>query len=143
MAKVYRLGLKRKIQNSLMRSMARRGKGPASELGVVGRSSGRRHSIVVCPTTVDGATYVVAPYGVVDWVHNVRNNPRVTLSRGGVTTRYSATEVRGEEAGRVLNRYYLENKKHVADYMDIPGEGTVMDFAAATDHCPVFRLETR
>jgi type V secretory pathway adhesin AidA len=142
MAKAYKLGMKRKLENSVTRAMAKRGKGSVSELGVVGRSSGRHHIVIVSPSTIDGSTYVVAPYGAVNWVHNVRANPNVTLSRDGITTRYRAIEVGGEEAGRVLSRYYAKNKKHVARYMDIPGEGTIMDYAAAAEQYPVFRLES-
>ncbi len=141
MAKRYKLGATRKLRNSVTRFMARRGKGPASELKVTGRSSGKRISVMVTPVVIDGTTFLVSPYGTVNWVHNIRVNPKVTLSRGDVTTRYTATEAGKEEAGRALVRYYAENKKYVADYMDIPGERTITDFTSVAGQYPVFRLE--
>lgn len=141
MAKEYKLGLRRKLVNSVVRALAKIGKGPASELGVTGNSSGRRRHVMVAPIDVDGVTYIVAPYGRVAWVRNIRANPKVTLSKGRAITRYSAVEIHGEEAGRALVSYYAKNKKHIAHYVDIPGEKTLMDFAAATEQYPVFRLE--
>ncbi len=141
MAKTYKLGLRRKALNSVVRALAKMGKGPASELGVRGRSSGRRRHVMVSPIVVDDTTYIVAPYGHVNWVRNVQANPHVSLAKGRAITRYLAVEVRGEEAGRVLVAYYTKNKKHVAPFVDVPGEKTLMDFAAAADQFPVFRLE--
>ena len=102
MAKQYKLGAKRKAVNALVRSLARRGKGPASEMTIVGRSSGKRRSVMVTPVHLDDVTYIVAPYGAVNWVHNIRVNPRITLSRGGATTRFNATEI--GESGRATCR---------------------------------------
>ncbi len=141
MAKTYRLTLSRRIVNRMTRAMARRGKGPAHELTMTGRRSGKRLSVMVTPTHIDDVTYLVAPYGEVGWVHNVRANPNVALSRGSVTTRYRATQIHGEEAGQVLNRYYVENKKHVGRYVEIPGERTTSDYIAAAERYPVFRLD--
>ena len=141
MAMAYKLGVRRKLLNSVVRALAKVGKGPASELGVTGRSSGRRRHVMVSPIVVDDAIYIVAPYGHVSWVRNVRANPKVSLAKGRAITRYLAVEVRGEEAGRVLVAYYKANKKHVAHFVDIDGDKTLMDFAAAADRYPVFRLE--
>jgi len=120
--------------------MSKRGKGPASQLAVTGRTSGERRVVLVTPVHIDGTTYIVAPYGLVNWVLNIRANPRVTLSRGGVTSRFTATEVEKEEGGKVLARYYADNAKHVRDFMDVPGEHTIMDFNAVVDRYPVFNL---
>ncbi len=141
MAEQYKLGAKRKLVNKVIRFMARRGKGPATELKVTGRSSGERISVMVTPVVIDGTTFLVSPHGTVNWAHNIRINPKVTLSKGGATTRYIATEVGKEEAGAALVRYYAEYKKYVADYMDIPGEKTITDFTSVAGQYPVFRLE--
>ncbi|VAW05479.1 hypothetical protein MNBD_ACTINO01-1909, partial [hydrothermal vent metagenome] len=112
-----------------------------SELGATGRSSGRRRHVMVAPIVIDDTTYIVAPYGRVSWVRNVQANSHVSLSKGRAITRYSAVQMRGEEAGRVLVAYYIKNKKHVAHFVDVSGDKTLMDFVAAADRYPVFRLE--
>ncbi len=141
MTKAYKLGLRRRLLNSVVRTLAKMGAGPASELGATGRSSGRRRHVMVAPIVIDDTTYIVAPYGRVSWVRNVQANSHVSLSKGRAITRYSAVQMRGEEAGRVLVAYYIKNKKHVAHFVDVPGEKTLMDFVAAADRYPVFRLE--
>ncbi|NHZ71397.1 MAG: nitroreductase family deazaflavin-dependent oxidoreductase [Proteobacteria bacterium] len=140
MTKQYKVTTKVRFINSAMRFLSHRGKGPASELVVTGRSTGERRTVVVTPVVINDATYLVAPYGDVSWVLNIRANPKVTLSKGGATARYTAQEVDGEEGGKVLARYYAENAKYVADFMDIPGEHTITDFIAAAERYPVFRL---
>ncbi len=140
MAKQYTVTAKVRFINSAMRFLAQRGKGPASELVVTGRTTGERRHVVVSPVTVNDVTYLVAPYGDVNWVLNIRANPKVTLSKGGATARYTAREVDGEEGGKVLARYYAENARYVDEFMDIPGDHTITDFIAAAERYPVFRL---
>lgn len=140
MAKQYRVTSKVRVMNSVVRVMSKRGKGPASQLAVTGRTSGERRVVLVTPVHIDRTTYIVAPYGIVGWVLNIRSNPKVTLSRGGATSRFTATEVEKEEGGKVLARYYSENTRHVRDFMDVPGEHTITDFAAVVDRYPVFKL---
>jgi len=140
MAKQYHVTSKVRAMNSVVLFMSKRGKGPASQLATTGRTSGERRVVVVTPVHMDETTYVVAPFGVVGWVLNIRTNPRVTLSRGGATSRFTATEVDKEEAGKVLARYYADNAKFVSDFMDVPGEHTITDFTAVVDQYPVFKL---
>lgn len=141
MAKRYEVTGKVKAVNSLARFLAKRGKGPASELIVEGRSSGERRTAMVTPVETNGMTYVVAPYGAVSWVLNLRANPEVGLARGGATPRFTATEVGANEAVPVLAEYYEQNAKYVAQFMDIPPEPTAEDLAAVADQYPVFRLD--
>ncbi|MCL1594468.1 MAG: nitroreductase family deazaflavin-dependent oxidoreductase [Actinomycetia bacterium] len=140
MAKQYKVTAKVRFINSAMRFLSQRGKGPASELVVTGRTTGERRHVVVTPVTVNDVTYLVAPYGEVNWVLNIRANPKVTLSKGGATTRFTARQVDGDEGGKVLAMYYAENAKYVDEFMDIPGEHTITDFIAAAEKYPVFRL---
>lgn len=140
MTKQYRVTPRVRIENSIAGIRAKRGKGQASQLAVTGRKTRERRVVVVAPVNIDGTTYLVAPFGLVGWVLNIRANPKVTLSRGGATTRFTATAADKEEAGRVLARYYAENEKHVKDFMDIPGENTITDFTAAAHRYPVFKL---
>jgi deazaflavin-dependent oxidoreductase (nitroreductase family) len=140
MAKQYKVTSKVRAVNSVVGFMSKRGKGPASQLAVTGRTTGERRIVVVTPVRIEGTTYIVAPYGVVGWVRNIRANPNVTMSRGGATSRFTAAEVDKEEAGRVLALYYSDNARYVKDFMDIPGERTITDFTAVTDQYPVFKL---
>lgn len=142
MAETYKLGPGRRIVNLLTATMARRGVGASWVLSTKGRTSGARRDVVITPVTYDGVRYLVAPYGEVSWVMNVRANPHVTLTRGDVKLRATAEEISGEEAGHALGTYYAENRKYVAKFMDVPGDHTITDFVAVVYLYPVFRLES-
>jgi deazaflavin-dependent oxidoreductase (nitroreductase family) len=142
MAKEYKLGMSRRAINRLMSSLARRGIGQSWVLSTTGRTSGERRDFVITPVTYDGDRYLVAPYGDVSWVKNVRANPRATLSRGGVSLRITAVEVDGDEAAHALAKYYAENSKYVAEFVEIPGDHTITDFHAVAEKYPVFKATT-
>lgn len=141
MAKNYKLTSARKTANAVGKRLAKRGMGRSWVLTTIGRSSGERREVVITPVEVDDERYLVACYGPVAWVHNVRANPKATLLHGGASTRIAAVEVHEMEAGKALAKYYAENKKYVDSFMDIPGDKTVYDFAAVAHRYPVFRIE--
>ena len=121
--------------------LARLGKGPAWELIVIGRRSGEPRTVPVTPIEVDGSRYLVAPYGAVPWVHNIRAADGATLSRGGSKQRITVVEAEPEEAGPVLFAYFSDLEKIVGGYFDVPEAPTVDDFVGvAADH-PVFRIK--
>lgn len=142
MAKEYTVTRGRRAANRLMAMLVRRGKSASWILSTTGRTTGERRSVVVTPVEVDGTMYLVAPYGAVAWVKNVRANPQVTLSKGDTTMRVHTLEVDRDEAGPVLLSYHKQNATYVGDYMDIPGDGTLTDFVAVAEHYPVFRTES-
>lgn len=141
MSKKYELNRSQKLGNRFVAFQAKRGKGPAWKLTTTGRKSGERRSVMVSPITVDGTEYLVAPYGPVSWVLNLRAADRATLARGSTTSRVKAVEVHGEEAGMALTKYYHEYTKYVADYFDLAANPTIVDFTRVAHLHPVFRIE--
>jgi deazaflavin-dependent oxidoreductase (nitroreductase family) len=141
MVKQYELTARRRMVNRFVAFLAKRGKGPAWRLTTTGRRSGERRHTMVTPVTVDDTDYLVAPYGSVSWVLNLRASDRATLTRGRTTSRVKAVEVDDEEAGRALARYYHENKKYVAEFFDLAPNATIVDFTRVADQHPVFRVE--
>jgi deazaflavin-dependent oxidoreductase (nitroreductase family) len=141
MAKKYELTARRKLVNRLVAIMARVDKGPAWQLTTTGRKTGERRHTMVTPVTLDDTDYLVAPYGPVSWVLNLRASDRATLVRGRATSRVKAVEVEGEEAGRALARYYHENEKYVAEFFDLAKHATIIDFTRVVEDHPVFRVE--
>lgn len=141
MAKQYKLTGSRRMTNRLVAFMSKHGKGPAWKLTTTGRKSGERRDVMVTPVTVDDTEYLVAPYGSVSWVLNLRALDKATLIRGSATSRVKAIEIDGEEAGRALAKYYHENTKYVADFFDLAPNPTIIDFTRVADQHPVFRVE--
>jgi deazaflavin-dependent oxidoreductase (nitroreductase family) len=139
MAKTYEVTGFRRTVNKAMSALARRGKGPASELTVVGRRSGTPQTVPVTPIEVDGERYLVAPYGAVGWVHNIRATGTGSLSRGGITEEITVEECMAEDSGPVLLQYHRDLERIVGPYFDVPEDPTGDDFSKVAGGHPVFR----
>lgn len=108
-------------------------------LTVRGRISGEPRTTPVTPLELDGRTHLVAPYGVVGWVRNLRAAGEATLQRGR-THRIRATELPPAEAAPVL-REYVRRIKMVRPYVAAGPDDDLAAFEAiAADH-PVFSIE--
>ncbi|MWB98697.1 nitroreductase family deazaflavin-dependent oxidoreductase [Agromyces seonyuensis] len=119
---------------------ARAGLFPATVLLTTrGRKSGQPRSLPATPIEVGGRHWLVAPYGVVDWVRNVRAHPEVTLARGRTRRRFTVREVGAEEAGPVLRRY-AQVASVARPSFDAGPDDPPEAFAAEADRHPVFEL---
>jgi surface antigen len=93
----------------------------------------------VVPVDHDGKRWLVAPYGAVTWVHNVRTQGQVSLRYGRTTRDYATREASADEAGPVLKRYVAVATKTRAHFKARP-DAPVEDFIAEADRHPVFEL---
>jgi deazaflavin-dependent oxidoreductase (nitroreductase family) len=141
MAKTYNLTRPRRVLNALMRILLRIGFAPADTylLTVRGHRSGALHSTPVTLVVRDRRRWLVAPYGAVGWVRNVRAAGQIQLTRGRRSERVEVDEVRGEEAAGVL-RTYLGNVRVVRPYFDAAPDSPLATFVAEASRHPVFRL---
>ncbi len=145
MAKTYRLTPMRRLVGRIAERSIRRDKGMPGwhMLTSTGRKTNLPRRIPVTLVEHHGTRYLVAGYGIVGWVHNVRANPGVTVERAGTVDSVVATEVAADEAGPVLEQYYALLKRFVAPYWDVPSDGaTPADFVAAATAHPTFRLDS-
>ena len=140
MAKVYRLGRGRRLLNVLVKVLLRVGLagGNTYLLTVAGRRSGRSYSTPVI-VVEDGGRWLVAPYGEVGWVRNLRAAGRATLSRGRRREELSASEVGPQESAPVL-REYLRRARVVRPFFDVSPDAPLEAFAAEAGRHPVFRI---
>jgi deazaflavin-dependent oxidoreductase (nitroreductase family) len=120
--------------------MARRGWGRTEVLTTTGSKSGVRREVPVSPIELEGSEYLVAPYGSVSWVRNVRAEPNVTLRHGSRERPVRLVEVSGDLAANIVSTYYAK-EGFARPYMDVPENPTTADFAARTSQFPVFRVE--
>ena len=128
--------------NAFVSVLARAGVGPIHLLTTRGSKTGRQHTIPVVPVDHDGRRWLVAPYGAVTWVHNVRADDRVSLRYRRTTRAYTTREVAPEEAGPVLKRYLAIATKTRARFAATQGS-PVEEFIAEADRHPVFELIAR
>ncbi|MGH7910322.1 MAG: nitroreductase family deazaflavin-dependent oxidoreductase [Candidatus Dormibacteraceae bacterium] len=74
-------------------------------LRVRGRKSGEWREVPVNPLPFEGRTYLVAPRGHVQWVHNLRAAGEGELVRGRSHRRFTARELPDGEKPELLRAY--------------------------------------
>jgi deazaflavin-dependent oxidoreductase (nitroreductase family) len=140
--KKRKFGMGRRMLNAVVRPMAEHGWGPSFwyMLSVRGRKSGLERSTPVAVMELGGRRWLVASYGVVEWVRNVRAADGVTLMRGGRAETFHPIEVGPTEAVPVL-REYLRRIRVARPYFDATVDSPDGDFAVEASRHPVFRLD--
>ena len=105
MAKPYRVTAFVRINNAMTTSLVRLGVpiGSFALLTVPGRKSGKPITTPIATFPQDGSRYLIATYGEVNWVRNLRAaGGAATLSKGRRTEQIQATEVEPRSAAPVL-----------------------------------------
>src|SRR5260370_37010385 len=104
MTKPYRVTAYARLRNAINASLVRMGipMGNTSLLTVRGRKSGKPIQTPVSIFVQDQKRYLIAPYGVVNWVRNLRAAAGVaTLTHGRHTEKIHALELEPESAAPV------------------------------------------
>lgn len=143
MAREYRLGPARKAINVVIGTLLKLGvpaPGKTSYLMTTkGRRSGVDRTTPVSLVEAGGEQWLVSPYGNVSWVHNLRADPAVRLSRGKIHQTRQAEEVDAATAAPIL-RQYVDEVRVTAPFFDAKVGAPVEEFAAEAARHPVFRL---
>lgn len=141
MAKTYQVNLATRTRDSLFRTLLRTGVnlGTMSLLTVRGRKSGQPHTVPVRLIEQNSQRFLVAPYGIVQWVRNLRAAGTATLTRGQRSESISVTELPAGEAAPILKQY-LAQVPTVRPYFDVTRDSPVEAFKQETSHHPVFRI---
>ena len=141
MALHYQRGLARRAVNRLVHVLLRLGLGPRETylLTVAGRRSGAPRTTPVTLVEEGGRRWLVAPYGEVAWVRNLRAAGKATLSRGGRTVPIAVREVGADEAAPVL-KWYVTRVPITRPYFDVRPESDLAAFRAEAPRHPVFAI---
>lgn len=142
MATTYRLTPARRLLNRTIRAMLRWNLGPRSTylLTTTGHRSGQARTTPVTLVEGDDGRWLVAPYGPVAWVANVRATPRVTLRRGTRTLALSARELPAVEAAPILRRY-VRQVPVTRPFFDVHPSSSIEEYEREAARHPVFTLE--
>lgn len=108
-------------------------------LTTTGRKTGAKRTTPVTLVETGGDMWLVAPYGPVPWVHNVRSTPEVTLARGANTQTLHAEEVDAATAAPILQQY-VRRVAVVRPYFTAGPSDPVERFVSEADRHPVFKL---
>jgi deazaflavin-dependent oxidoreductase (nitroreductase family) len=141
MAKTFQVNFATRMRDSLLMTLQRAGvrMGTMSLLTVRGRKSGQPHTVPVILVEQDGHRFLVAPYGVVQWVRNLRAAGKATLTRGRLSEAISVTELPAGEAAPILKQYLL-NVATVRPYFDVTRDSPLEAFELEASRHPVFRI---
>jgi deazaflavin-dependent oxidoreductase (nitroreductase family) len=143
MAKTYHVNFADRMAAALTRTLLRAGVklGTMSLLTVRGRTSGQPHTVLVLLVEQDGQRWLVAPYGVVQWVRNIRAAGTATLTRGRRSEAISVTELPAQEAAPVLKQYLLlPVSAGVRSYFDATKDSPLEAFEREAARHPVFQI---
>ncbi len=143
MAKTLQLNFADRIGDAMLMALLRAGVkiGTMSLLTVRGRKSGQPHTVPVLLVEQDGERWLVAPYGVVHWVRNIRAAGTATLTRGRRSEAISVTEIPAQEAAPVLKQYLLKATA-ARPYFDATKDSPLEAFEREAARHPVFRITT-
>jgi deazaflavin-dependent oxidoreductase (nitroreductase family) len=141
MAKTLQINFADRIGDALFMALLRAGvkMGTMSLLTVRGRKSGQPHTVLVLLVEQDGERWLVAPYGAVQWVRNIRAAGTATLTRGRRSEAISVTELPAQEAAPILKQYLLKATA-ARPYFDATKDSPLEAFEREAARHPVFRI---
>lgn len=141
MAKTLKLSFADRVGDALFMALLRTGVkiGTMSLLTVRGRKSGQPYTVPVLLVEQGGERFLVAPYGVVQWVRNIRAAGTATLTRGRRSEVISVTELPAQQAAPILKQY-LVNATAARPYFDATKDSPLEAFEREADRHPVFRI---
>ena len=141
MAKTYHVNVATRMRDALFMTLLSAGVkiGTTSLLTVRGRTSGQPHTVPVILVKQDGQRFLVAPYGVVQWVRNLRAAGTATLTRGRRSETIAVSELPAPEAAPVLKQYLLHGA-WVGAYFDATKNSPLAAFELEAVRHPVFQI---
>jgi|SRR5579863_1479699 len=140
--KTYHVNVAERMENALITKLLRAGvkMGTTSLLTVRGRKSGQPHTVPVLLVEQEGERWLVAPYGVVQWVRNLRAAGTATLTHGRHSEAISVTELEAREAAPVLKKYLSHVSGGVRSYFDARRDSPLEAFEREALRHPVFQI---
>ena len=114
---------------------------PMYLLTVRGRKSGQPRTIPIVILEQNGKRYLASPYGMVNWVRNLRAAREAILTRGRRAETVTARELSEGEAALVLRADIKRNP--FARYFGVTADSSLEEFERAAVSHPLFALERK
>lgn len=116
--------------------------GPLVILSVRGRKTGKVYSTPVAVVGQNGTRWLVAAFGEVSWVHNLRAAGEAVLTHGSRPERIEVAELGAAEAAPILKRFLTKFQivPFMRPYFEVSAQAPLEDFEAEALHHPVFRI---
>jgi deazaflavin-dependent oxidoreductase (nitroreductase family) len=115
---------------------------PMYLLTVRGRKSGQPRTVAVAIMERYGKRYVGSPYGIVDWVRNLRVAGDAILTRGRRSETIKAKELSPQEAAPMLQEESKSGNPFIRFY-GVTADSSLEEFERAAISHPVFVFERK
>ena len=115
---------------------------PMYLLTVRGRKSGQPRTVALAIIERNGKRYVGSPYGIVNWVRNLRATGEAILTRGRRSETVNAIELPKGEAALVL-REEIKDGNPFGHYYGVTADSSLEEFERAAVSHPLFVLERK
>jgi len=115
---------------------------PMYLLTVRGRKSGQPRTVALVIIERNGKRYVGSPFGIVDWVRNLRTAGEATLTRGRRSETVNARELPKGEAALVLREEVKGGNPFARDF-GVTADSSLEEFERAVVSHPLFVLERK
>jgi steroid delta-isomerase-like uncharacterized protein/deazaflavin-dependent oxidoreductase (nitroreductase family) len=119
--------------------------GPSALLSVAGRTSGKIYTIPIALVENSGTRFLVAAFGEVNWVRNLRAAGQAHLTRRRRTEAIGAVELGPREAAPILKQFLRESQRvsFIKPYFHVTPQSSLADFEQEALHHPVFRIVSK
>jgi hypothetical protein len=89
----------------------------------------------------DGQHWLIAPFGAVNWVRNLRAAGEATLTRERHTETISVVELTAKEAAPILKESLGQAPSFLLQYFDVTAASSLQDFELEAPRHPVFLVQ--
>ena len=143
MAKTFRPNFFFRAGNRVIGALLRAGLpiGIMGLLTVRGRKSGLPRTTPVAVVEGEDGRYLVAGFGIADWVRNLRAAGGGTLTRRGRTERIRVVELPAAQAAPILKAGFGREPSFLRAYFDVTAESPLADFEREAARHPVFQIQ--
>jgi deazaflavin-dependent oxidoreductase (nitroreductase family) len=116
--------------------------GPAVLLSVQGRKSGKIYTNPVALVENSGTRFLVAAFGEVNWVRNLRTAGQAQLTRGRRTEAIGVVELEAREAAPILKQFLRESQRvsFIKPYFHVTPHSSLADVEREALYHPVLRI---
>jgi len=130
--------------NALLKRLLRMGvpMGPLQLLTHRGRKSGNLYSTPVALVEQNDTRWLVAAFGEVNWVHNIRSAGTAKLTSGWRKEIVEVHELEPEESAPILKQFLQKYGlvPFIPPYFEAKAASPLTDFEQEALHHPVFRI---
>ena len=119
--------------------------GPSVLLSVRGRTSGKIYTIPVALVETSGTSFLVAAFGEVNWVRNLRAAGQAHLTRRRRTEAIGVVELGAREAAPILKQFLRESQRvsFIKPYFRVTPHSSLADFEQEALYHPVFCIVSK